>query len=177
MSGALPKRKQLRLPFFDYSTGAAYFITICTHQRQPLFGRIDLLSPEDAPCLFPALNQPDQLVIQFLHQLEHKYPTVSLDAYVVMPDHVHFILFQSAVSGAHAGAPLQEILKWFKTQTTNAYIRGVKDGLYLPYQQHLWQRSYYEHIIRNEMDLNETRSYIENNPASRWAKMSALRSL
>ena len=173
MPEALPKRKTLRLPEFDYSAGAAYFVTICTHQRQPLFGRIDIASPFDPPCLFASQGQPDQMLADYLHRLERKYPTIALDTYVVMPEHVHFILFQSEASGAHMGAPLQEILKWLKAQTTNAYIRGVKDGLYLPFYQHVWQRSYYEHIIRNEMDLMETRQYIINNPASRWEKEHA----
>ena len=61
-------------------------------------------------------------------------------------------------------APLQEIIKWFKTQTTNEYIRMVKSG-YLPhYQKHIWQRGFYDHIIRNDTDLAETRTYIQNNP-------------
>lgn len=113
------------------------------------------------------------MVIQYLHKLEQKYSTITLDTHVIMPDHIHFILFQAASAGAHMGAPLQEILKWFKTQTTNEYIRSVKSGLYLPFHQHVWQRSYYEHIIRNDFDLMETRKYIENNPASRWEKEHA----
>ncbi len=64
-------------------------------------------------------------------------------------------------------APLQQIIKWFKTQTTNEYIKGVKFGLYAPFNKHLWQRGYYEHIIRNQQDLDEIRHYIESNP-SKW---------
>ena len=63
-----------------------------------------------------------------------------------MPDHIHFIL---VIPGGHAGPPLQEMIKWYKTQTTNAYIR---------------QRGYYDHVIRNDADLAETRRYILNNP-------------
>ena len=81
-----------------------------------------------------------------------------------MPDHLHFVLIKT---GAHIGAPLQQIIKWFKTQTTNEYIKGVKNGLYEPFDKHLWQRGYYEHIIRNQQDLGEIRHYIENNPA-KW---------
>ena len=67
-------------------------------------------------------------------------------------------------TGAHTGAPLQEMLKWYKTQTTNAYIRMVKQGIFPPFRKHVWQRGYYEHVIRNNADLTETRQYILNNP-------------
>ena len=61
-------------------------------------------------------------------------------------------------------APLHEIIKWFKTQTTNEYIRLVQAGVLPPYSKHIWQRGYYDHIIRNDADLAETRAYIQNNP-------------
>ena len=66
------------------------------------------------------------------------------------------------------GAPLPEIIKWFKSQTTNAYIRWVKEGLLLPFDKHIWQRNYYEHVIRNDQDLDETRAYIQYNPLKAW---------
>ena len=65
-------------------------------------------------------------------------------------------------------ADLPQMIQWFKTQTTNAYIRGVRNGWYLPFDRHLWQRGYYEHVIRNEQDLADTRAYIQNNPVQ-WA--------
>ena len=84
-----------------------------------------------------------------------------MDSACVMPDHVHMII---EITGAHIGAPLPEIIKWYKTQTTNEYIRKVRAGELLPYEKHVWQRGYYEHVIRNEAELNEIRQYIENNP-------------
>jgi len=63
--------------------------------------------------------------------------------------------------------PLPEIVKWFKTQTTNAYIRAVKSGLYPTFDKHIWQRNYYEHIIRNEHEFELIRTYIVNNPG-KW---------
>ena len=70
-------------------------------------------------------------------------------------------------AGAHAGAPLPEIVQWFKTMTTNEYIRGVKTLGWTPFPGKLWQRNYYEHIIRNNASLNRIRQYIIDNPA-RW---------
>ncbi len=70
--------------------------------------------------------------------------------------------------GAHPGAPLPEIVQWFKTMTTNAYIRGVKTDSWMPFTGRLWQRNYYEHIIRNENALQRIQEYILHNPAQ-WA--------
>lgn len=70
-------------------------------------------------------------------------------------------------SGAHAGAPLPEIVQWFKTMTTNEYIRGVKTLGWPPFRGRLWQRNYYEHIIRDDESLNRIRRYIAENPL-RW---------
>lgn len=66
--------------------------------------------------------------------------------------------------GAHIGAPLQEIVQWFKTMTTNEYIRHVKNDGWTPFRKRLWQRNYYEHIIRNNGSMNRIRRYIVENP-------------
>ena len=63
---------------------------------------------------------------------------------------------------------LSDILKWFKTMTTNEYIKGVKQGLYEPFDKKMWQRDFFEHVIRSEDELYEMRRYIDENPA-RWA--------
>lgn len=88
-----------------------------------------------------------------------------------MPNHIHFILFihTDESTGGHMGPPLQEMVQWLKTQTTNEYIKLVKSGVLKPFDKHVWQRSFYEHVIRNENDLYETRRYIEGNPVN-WIK-------
>jgi len=72
-----------------------------------------------------------------------------------------------STKGAHAGAPLPRIVQWFKTMTTNEYIRKVRENGWIPFPGRLWQRNYYEHVIRNEKALNGIREYIGANP-SRW---------
>lgn len=158
----LPKRKNLRLENYDYSQNGGYFVTICTHERSHVFGEVTGSVVGANLCVRP--NEPDKMVLKWLFEIENKYPGTKIDYYIVMPDHLHFVLLKT---GAHTGAPLQEIVKWFKTQTTNEYIKGVKIGLYEPFNRHLWQRGYFEHIIRNQQDLDEIRRYIENNPA-KW---------
>lgn len=69
-----------------------------------------------------------------------------------------------ADKGAHAGAPLHVVVQWFKTMTTNAYIRGVKEADWPPFAGRLWQRNYYERVIRDEDELKHVREYILENP-------------
>ena len=66
--------------------------------------------------------------------------------------------------GEHTGSPLQRLVQWFKTMTTNEYIRGVKNQQWPPFNKKLWQRNYWEHIIRDEESLNRIRQYIIDNP-------------
>ncbi len=152
----MPKRKQLRLKYYDYSQNGMYFVTICTNNRECLFNNI---VGEDL-CVLP--NNPDKIASEWLKEVENKFQNVLIDKYVIMPNHIHFILAIEG-AGAHAGVPLQEMVQWYKTQTTNAYIKGVKSGLFPKFNNKIWQRSYYEHIIRNEKNYQEIWQYIDSN--------------
>jgi len=115
----------------------------------------------------------------WIHEIPKKFNCVDIDYYVIMPDHVHLILILKDIRDDHIGSPLQtsneeplkpklgQILDWFKTMTTNEYIHLVKEGILPPFDHHVWQRGYYDHVIRNRDDLYECRKYIKNNPA-RW---------
>ena len=158
-------RRSIRLPNYDYSTGGAYFVTICTYEHRKTLCTIKESQPLSVgahPCVRPS---PIGIVSENrLWDLEEKFSGITLDHFVIMPNHIHFVLF---FEGAHAGAPLHEVVKWYKTQTTNDCIRMVKNGTIPPFNKHIWQRNYYEHVIRGEKDLYETRKYIENNPV-KW---------
>ena len=154
----LPERKQLRLKNFDYSENNAFFITICTYNRNRLFGKVEKTTVGATLCGRP--NNPHKMVEKRLFEIPNKFSNTKIDYYVIMPDHIHFILF---IEGDHTGSPLQDIIGWFKTMTTNDYIKGVKNKLYEPFNKHFWQRNYFEHVIRNENDLFECRKYIEQN--------------
>lgn len=80
------------------------------------------------------------------------------------------------ILGEHAGSPLHRVVQWFKTMSTNEYIRGVKQNGWAPFPGKLWHRNYWEHIIRNEQALNRIRKYIHNNP-TQWEqdKLSEVR--
>lgn len=114
------------------------------------------------------LNAAGKMVEKWWQKLEGKYPFTKIDPfYVVMPNHFHGIVFFEASGGGHAGPPLPRIMQWFKTMSTNEYIHGVKEYGWPAFQGHLWQRSFYDHVIRDEESLNRVREYIANNPL-RW---------
>lgn len=139
------ERKRLRLVNYDYSNVGAYFVTVCLNNRGvPLF----------------AGNAAKEMIEKWILKIEENYDNVAMDYYVVMKDHVHMIILINQKSATD----LPEIMDWFKTMTTNEYIRGVRQGIYEPFDKKFWQRSYNDHIIRNDEDLNEKREYIINNP-------------
>ncbi|HOP10803.1 MAG TPA: transposase [Oscillospiraceae bacterium] len=176
-----PIRKQLRLKGYDYAQNNAYFITICTNHQMHLFGEIMDQAVGAAPCGRPIemkkdrkndrewlplnanLNDAGKMVEKWLLKTESKYTCVKIDGYVIMPNHIHFVIFNMR-EDARESASLPQIIGWFKTMTTNDYIKGVKNRLCKPFHKHLRQRNYYEHVIRNEKDLNEIRKYIVENP-------------
>ena len=145
------ERKRLRLENYDYSDEGAYFVTICLNNRsETLFDN----------------DNAKQMIEQWILKLEEKYDNVKMDYYVVMKDHVHMII----IINKKLGVGLSEIIDWFKTMTTNEYIRGVRKGIYEPFDKRFWQRSYNDHIIRIDEDLNEKREYIINNPLKELEK-------
>jgi REP element-mobilizing transposase RayT len=158
MNSTKIRRKPLRLRDYDYAEAGMYFVTICTHDRACLFGSI----VAGKMCL----NVLGGIIGKCWRALPTQYPQVSLDAFVVMPNHIHgIIVFEGPSQGAINRAPtLGEVVRGFKARCTHAWRDAI------PHDQAalLWQRNYYEHVIRNESDLHRAREYIENNPAQ-WA--------
>ncbi len=151
----LPKRKQIRLKYYDYSQNGYYFVTICIDKRRHIFGEIVGATLCGRP------NNPDKMIEKWLLEIENKFKNVKIPIYVIMPNHIHCIVEKT---GDHAGSRQQDIVGWFKSMTTNEYIKNVKQNLYLPFDGKLWQRGYYEHIIRNENEYIEICKYIDENP-------------
>lgn len=148
-------RRSIRLPGYDYSLAGAYFVTICTHNREWLFGEI--IDGE------MQLNPYGEIAQSYWKQLSRHHPDVELDVFVTMPNHLHSIIFIK--DNPHAQCPgLPEIIRGFKTFSARCINqkRGLKG---VP----VWQRNYYDHIIRNEQSLARIRQYIVENPL-RWAE-------
>lgn len=173
-------RHSIRLKEYDYSQAGAYFVTICTKDHECLFGEI--IDGE------MRLNEWGHLVSDVWVEIPNHFTNIELDAFVVMPNHVHGIIlivdgasveaglprpYNKTMSGAKTHlsaetAPLRkrtlgQIIAYFKYLSTRR-INEICSNLGAP----IWQRNYYEHIIRNEKSLDKIREYIAGNPL-RWA--------
>ena len=197
MDTPLPRRKTIRLQNYDYSQVGAYFVTICTAHKRPLFGVVRRGDPCGRPPVpaYVELSETGRIVESYLTEIPSHYPDVGLASYVIMPDYIHMILVltqnqpqragqcpapteESDLSSRRGGTPaspapagksdpscrrggtpgppaLPKIISAFKSLTTR------KAGT------SLWQRGYYEHILRNQQDFSEAAGYIQGNPARR----------
>lgn len=197
-----PYRRSLRLQNYDYRSTGAYFITVCAQDRACLFGRIDGFDL--------TLSDAGAMLIEQWQQMPSRFPSIRLDAFVIMPNHLHGIVIltqeESDKDRPLVGAPLVgaranddrplvpytdppppfaaapatsstngrlptigDVIGAFKSQTTLAYGHGVRHLGWPPFRGRLWQRNYYEQVIRNEASLQRIREYIAHNPA-RWAE-------
>ncbi|MDO9081526.1 MAG: transposase [Desulfuromonadales bacterium] len=151
-------RRSIRLQRYDYSSAGAYFVTICTQNRECLFGEM-----EDGAM---RLNDAGKVAEQCWQEIPGHFPQVELDEFVVMPNHVHGILVIGE-SGVAAGKRPAGT-----SRTIGSVVRGFKIGVTKWMRQAhpihaVWQRNYWEHIIREEVELEQIREYIRNNPV-RW---------
>ena len=163
-SKELPNRRSIRLKGYDYSRNGFYFITITTNKMRHLFGEI-----KNAKLIsFP--HEPDKMIEKLLLKIEEKFENTKIEPYIIMPNHIHFIL-QIENFPAFDKTKLGEMIGWFKTMTTNEYINCVKSGLFKPFYKRLWLRNYYEHIIRDVDEHSRIWDYIENNP-QKWEEKS-----
>ena len=154
MDNYLPKRKHPRLGHYDYSTGGAYFVTICTHNRRCLLSRIVGRGLAPAEILYTAYGQiaREQLLL-----LEERYPSLKIDQYVIMPNHIHIILVLDETAGDSQSPTIMDIICAYKSLTTRK-CKKVQ-----PIDK-LFQTSFYEHVIRGREDYDEIAEYIVNNP-------------
>lgn len=137
----------MRLSWFDYSASGAYFVTICSRVGGDFFGRI---VDEEMIC-----NAAGELVTACWNEIPQHFPLVKLDAFVMMPDHLHgILLFGDSEDGKAPHLP--------------AVVGSFKSAVSRRASQSVWQRSYWERIIRNEKELNSIRRYVDDNPR-RWA--------
>lgn len=164
----MQKRKSLRLPAYDYSQNGVYFITICTEGKKHIFGRVVGGGVLDAPHV--CLSDRGNIAEQTLLEMNDFYGDISIDKYVVMPNHVHLLLQAHACEAAgHVGPALQDVVRWYKTMTTNAFIRVVKAGEMPPFDKTVWQASFYDEVIRGQDHYLRAWQYIDDNPAH-WAE-------
>jgi len=194
-------RRSIRLQGYDYAQAGAYFVTVCSQNRECLFGKIE----NDEMRLNPA----GTMIESVWNEIPANYPGIDIAEFIVMPNHIHGIIVivgatpcgcpthatQHPVGATPRGCPthttphpvgatprgcpphgcpettrlsLPDVVHRFKTMTTKRYADGVKQCGWPPFPERLWQRNYWEHVIRNESDLARIREYIQNNP-TQWA--------
>lgn len=147
----LPQRQSPRLPGYDYSKAGGYFITICTYEKQHHFGHINNGDM--------TLSDIGQIAYDRWTMITEFFPSVTLSDYVVMPNHMHGILF---LSDTHEKQPtMSSIIANYKASVTRIARREYD------FTSTMWQPRYHDHIIRNEPDLNRIREYVQTNP-TRW---------
>ena len=151
------RRKPNRLKKYDYSTPGAYFITICTKDRRNLFWKnvgASIARPEDV-----SLSDQGNVVDQAIRNIPVHYPTVSIDQYVIMPNHIHLLL---QIRTDHNGNAV-------KAPSVSVVVQQMKG--YVPKELgcSVWQKLFHDHIIRNETDYSKIWNYIVGNPI-KWAE-------
>ena len=148
-------RRSIRLKGHDYGRAGIYCVTLCIQHREYRLGNIaeGMVHLTDA----------GHMVQRAWEQLPDRFPDMALDSYVVMPNHFHGLV----VFAQNAPQPLGSIIGAFKSITTHQYIVGVKESGWPAFDKKVWQRNYYEHIVRDEVSLARIREYIVMNPL-RW---------
>ena len=153
----LPQRKLQRFKNYDYSSNGAYFITICTQNRINLFGEI-----ENGIIM---LNSFGEIAYDKFSEISQNYPYIKIDKFVIMPNHIHAIMVIEHNGTTQGSFPtLSDYVRKYKMLTTKIYIDGVKFKDYPPFNKKIWQKSFYDHVIRNEIDYQEIWKYIDTNP-------------
>ncbi len=168
------RRRSLRLPDYDYTQPGAYFVTICTYERKSIFGKV--VNGE------MILNEAGQVAQQEWLRLNIRFRHMDFSTYIVMPNHVHGIINVTAdinckelgdpalFAGPLRGTNKSHILPGSLGAVVRAYKASVTwrlRALGLINQTHIWQRNYYEHIIRNQRDFQAIYDYIQTNP-QKW---------
>jgi len=158
----LHRRQSLRLKEYDYSQNGYYFVTVCTYQKECLFGEINNGKM--------VLNECGLIVKQCWHESSNHFLNIKLDKFAIMPNHIHGIITIDNCRGTACRAPTYEsfgnpvpgsmptIIRSFKSAVTKQ-INILRNSPQTP----VWHRNYYEHVIRNDAELNKIREYIITN--------------
>ncbi|MBQ8835142.1 MAG: transposase [Oscillospiraceae bacterium] len=152
------KRKNIRLPDYDYSQEGGYFVTVCTHERRCTLSHIIPGTEQDRARV--SLSDLGKIADEILLSLPERYGFV-LDACVIMPNHIHIIIMKRTVAAAKVGQFVGAFkssvsTRWYKECDRRGNVAGK-----------LWQRNYYDHVLRNEADHLEKLRYIDENP-DKW---------
>lgn len=147
----LPKRKPTRLKGYNYSMPGAYFVTICVKDKKQLLSKI----VGDDAYIVPKnqISNYGLICDKYINNINNKYQNITVDKYVIMPNHIHLIIFLHGTMRASSPTKnIETIIRSFKTMVTKEIGNSI------------WQRSYHDHIIRGEKDYKKIWEYIDTNP-------------
>lgn len=146
-------RKRNRLKGYDYSSNASYFLTVCSDKRKEIFSQIVFDNTVGANIV--RLSKIGQKIENCILKIEEIYPCIFVDNYIIMPNHIHLILTIDTNRRPMVAPTVATVIKQFKGAASKEAGTSI------------WQKGYYDHIIRNENDFNETMKYITFN-AQKW---------
>ena len=148
----LPQRKSIRIDNYDYASPGAYYVTVCTSNREKILWKsvgADIIRPDNPP-----LSAMGKIVEQAILQIPTHYETITVGKYCIMPDHIHLLLrIESSFDGRIISAP-----------TLSTVIGSMKRWVSRQAGRPIWQKSFYDHGIRNQLDYDMIWEYIDNNP-------------
>lgn len=164
----LPTRKRIRLPDHDYSQPGCYFITICVKNGHQLLGTIVGDAVLCVPCVI--LTQTGQIVQSYLEKMDTTIAHVCLERYVIMPNHVHLlVVIQDEIDGTQRTASPTGNVSSPTKATIPRIVHGLKAAVTRETGVSIWQRSYHEHVVRDEKTYLRICQYIDENP-QKWAQ-------
>ncbi len=159
-----PQRKPNRIEDYDYSQAGAYFITVCTKDRKKILSKIVGTPVPGCPQMVELLPY-GRIADKYIRQMDAFYDHLSVDQYVIMPDHIHLLITIYEQDG-HPGTGVPT-----RTSETARFVGTFKRFCNKEYGENIWQGRYYDHVIRNQQDYNEIWEYIANNPL-KWRMMN-----
>ena len=170
-----PQRKPNRIKGYDYSQSGAYFITICTQDRKKILSKISVGTPlpgcPETVCIdngHPRTGVPTvellwhgEIADKYIRQMDEFYEQLSVDHYVIMPDHIHLLItIHKSIGHSGTGVPT-------RTSEIARFVGTFKRFCNKEFGENIWQGRYYDHVVRNQQDYEEIWEYIENNP-TKW---------
>ena len=154
----LPKRKPTRLKKFDYSSEGYYFVTICTQNRKNILS--DIIVGEGFP--LPQLTTKGKIAEKYIIDVNKKYSCIKIEKYVIMPNHIHLILSIENDGRGNPSPTISNVIGWLKYNITKQINKTHnKVG------ENIFQRSFHDHVIRDEDDYLKIWNYIDTNP-QKW---------
>jgi len=154
-------RKTTRLPEYDYNTPGAYFLTICTENKKCILSRIVGTGVLDGPKI--ALLPYGKAAEKYILQLNHFYDNLSVESYVIMPNHIHILL--RITEEGPSGTPVPTL----QNSAVSRFVSTLKRFCNKDYGKNIWQPRSYDHIIRDQADFDRHLKYIYENPFG-WQK-------